>query len=89
MGARERLRARAEDIISPTSGLTTPKYATSTIRDLVNVLDAVEAIHKPKNGVSPRYAPDDWDHEYDPVSWEEYVICQGDRTSWPCSDGKP
>ena len=47
-------------------------------------IDAVLRRHVEKHGESPRYAPDDWDHERKPVSWEPYVICAHEGTQWPC-----
>lgn len=41
--------------------------------------------HRPKTGSSPRYAPDDYDAEREPVSWEDYTICAHDGASWPCA----
>lgn len=44
-------------------------------------LEQINAMHREKHGNSPRYASDD---EREPVEWEPYVICDYDKTPWPC-----
>lgn len=40
--------------------------------------------HSEKHGESPRYAPDDYEAEREPMHWEPYVICNADGTDYPC-----
>lgn len=52
------------------------------------VIAAIADRHKPRNGESPRYAEDDYDHEREPIAWEKYTICDYDKTAWPCATQK-
>lgn len=60
-------------------------HARTTLPKMREALEAVLAIHSVKHGESPRYAPDDLEHEREPVSWEPYTVCQGCSASpYPC-----
>lgn len=47
-------------------------------------IERVRAIHRVKHGEKPRYAPDDYHAEREPVSWEPYSMCEGCSATWPC-----
>mgnify|MGYP003558646982 CR=1 FL=1 len=62
-----------------------------TVLALIAKLREAEAViekellrHREKHGETPRFAPDDYQHELEPTHWEPYVICDACGTFWPC-----
>lgn len=51
---------------------------------LASLLADVRAMHQEKHGETARYALDDPHAEGEPTHFEPYVICDYDKTTWPC-----
>ena len=54
------------------------------VAELKAKIAEIRGLHWPKRGSTPRYAADDFDHEGEPIAWEDYTICNYDKTPWPC-----
>lgn len=58
--------------------------ALSSLRDAEpEALTEIRAMHKPKKGQTLRGFQHDDRESGDPV-WEDYMICDYDKTPWPC-----
>ena len=61
------------------------RYATQAkLREAEAVIAKELSRHREKHGETPRFAPDDYQHELEPTHWEPYVICDACGTFWPC-----
>ena len=54
------------------------------LREAEAVIEKELSRHREKHGETPRFAPDDYQHELEPTHWEPYVICDACGTFWPC-----
>ena len=54
------------------------------LREAEAVIEKELLRHREKHGETPRFAPDDYQHELAPTHWEPYVICDACGTFWPC-----
>ena len=91
---RERDEARwaagiVGDVARESSGgwqdATAGLHATQArLREAEAVIAKELSRHREKHGETPRFAPDDYQHELEPTHWEPYVICDACGTFWPC-----
>ena len=58
------------------------------VAELKAKIAEIRGLHWPKRGSAPRYAADDFEHEREPVAWEDYMICDYDKTPWPCKSAQ-
>ena len=58
--------------------------AEAKLREAEAVIEKELLRHREKHGETPRFAPDDYQHELEPTHWEPYVICDACGTFWPC-----
>ena len=58
--------------------------AEAKLREAEAVIAKELSRHREKHGETPRFAPDDYQHELEPTHWEPYVICDACGTFWPC-----
>lgn len=58
----------------------------SAARDsLAAVIERLATMHREKRGEKPVYDEEDYEGLNEPVGWETYVICDYDKTTWPCT----
>lgn len=50
----------------------------------LSTIAKVREVHSPKSGENPRYAPDDYHAEREPIAWVPYTVCTGCSAGYPC-----
>ena len=82
----DRLARYARRAVEPITDALVAEVAalTAQLQAAQATIAEIQSHHHEKHGESPRYAEGDLQHELEPVGWEHYVICDYDKTSWPC-----